>query len=253
VTRTRCIMVAVALFAACGGDTNQPLPPRTVVKWTFDAYPDLGFSGDNCADFGITKVQIDLTGPATTSMTGDCGDKQMVFLDLPAGSYTAAMTPLDVDGLALVKAPITLTVAAVDGDSETTANVPWEAWKGTFKGTFYFKVTWGGHDCASASPAVVMQSVKITQGGVATTLTSDTGHKVDGVDSEPCRSADQYVAKLPFGPTTIEIVGKDASNAVQYQKQFEAFTGAGAFNPTLSYDLPGPPDAPMPDAGVDAM
>ncbi len=247
--KTPALVVVLALCATCGGDGNQPLPVRTTVKWVFDSYPALGIAeGDNCTDLGIAKVQVDLT-PGAISLSDSCTVRQVVFMDVPPGSYTASVTPLDGSGASLVKAPTTIALDVGGGDTETLVNVPWDAWTMSYKGAFYFKITWGGADCPTAMPPVVTQLLTVTQGGTAIALKSDSGHKVDGTDPEPCRAGNEFVSQMPFGPTTVQIIGKDALNVVQYQKQFDTFAGAGPTNPTDVYDVPGPPDAMPPDAG----
>jgi hypothetical protein len=246
-------LVGLGLALSCGGDPVPQPSVRTTVKWVFDSYPNLGIpEGDNCTDLGIDTVQVDLVGPQTLSLADRCSVRQVVFMDLVPGTYTATLSPLDVDGNVLVKAPPALAVTATDQSSDVTVNVPWDNWTQAYKGAFYFRITWGGVDCAAAHPPVVTQVVTLSQGGTATALKTDTGHKLDGSDPEPCRTTNQYVAMLPFGPATISILGKDQGGVVQYKKQFETFAGAGPTNPTIVYDVPGPPDAMPPDAGVDA-
>ena len=40
--------------------TTATLKGRTVVKWTFNAYPERGFPMDSCVDFGVHKVAVDV-------------------------------------------------------------------------------------------------------------------------------------------------------------------------------------------------
>lgn len=252
------IAVFTVFAAACGSDGNGHVPVNTTVTWLFDSYPALGISeGDSCNDLGVDKVQIDLTGPEPATMTGSCTDRQVVFLDLVPGAYAAAVTPLDVNGTTLVKTPVALTVNAGETNSMTQVNVPWDAWTTAYTGSFYFKIAWGGSDCAAASPPVDTQTVTLAENGTPTALKSDDGTKLDGTQAEPCRAgakAITLVAQMPFGPATIQIIGKDSGGLVQYKHQFDTFVGAGISNPTIVYDVPGPPDAPLPDAmPADAM
>ena len=60
-------LVPLVLLAACGGDGPDPCANdacvplgRTVVKWTFNAYPERGFPMDSCVDFGVHKVAVDV-------------------------------------------------------------------------------------------------------------------------------------------------------------------------------------------------
>jgi hypothetical protein len=251
-----------ALGLSCGSDGPAPLQALTTVTWVFDSYPMLGIAeGDTCTDLGIAQVKVQAVGPETQTMTANCTDRQVVFLGLTPGAYTMNVSPLDASGALLTKAPVTVPANAAETNTTVPVNVPYDAWTTAYKGSFYFKITWGGMDCATAMPVVTTQIVTLSQGGTPLVLKNDTGHKVDGTDPEPCRGgtiAVELVSMVPFGPAKIAIEGKDAGGVVQYTKVFDTFVGAGLSNPTIVYDVPGPPDAPMPDAmpidgGVDGM
>lgn len=249
--------IAWAAFAAlglsCGTDGPQAVPPQTTVTWVFDSYPTLGIAeGDNCTDLGIAQVQVDAVGPTMQTLTANCSDRQVVFSGLAPGAYELYLTPIAGDGTVAVKSPIQIQATATEQDSRVDVNVPYDAWTTAYHGTFYFKITWGGMDCTTAMPVVTTQIVTLSQGGTPLVLKNDSGHKVDGTDPEPCRggtTAVEFVAQVPFGPAKIGIQGKDAGGTVQYTKVFDTFVGAGLSNPTIVYDLPGPPDAMLPDAG----
>ena len=254
--RRLVLVVGAALSFTCGGDGNGHVPVDTTVTWVFDSYPALGITeGDSCLDLGIDKVEIDLTGPEPATMTGSCTDRQVVFLDLVPGTYAAVATPLDVNGTSLVKAPVAFTVDVGSTNGMTQVNVPYTAWTTAYTGSFYFKIAWGGNGCATAMPPVIEQTVTLSENGTPTALKSDDGTKLDGTQAEPCRDgskATTLVAQMPFGPATIQIIGKDSGGLVQYKQQFDTFVGAGITNPTMVYDVAGPPDAPLPDAMPDA-
>ena len=100
-------------------------------------------------------------------------------------------------------------------------------------------------------PPVVTQTLKLLVRGQAVATLTDTGQKVDGTDDKPCRAfteeRPQSLAELPFGPATIEVIGKDAVGVEKFRKTFDTFVGIGQVNPTLQFDLPAPPV----DAGSD--
>jgi hypothetical protein len=280
-------MLAVPAFAlSCGGGMDEPpvcptgdctLPGRTIVKYTFNHHPEMMFEGDTCLDLGAVNVRAEVTGiddPAFHDAKElPCGQGQVSFLGLPVGNYTIAITPLDGAGLAIVKAPVTAqAVAGVPGaDTEVTINVPFDAWTGSYAGTFLFRLSWGGASCDDAAPPIKHQVLTLTAGGtVVTTATTDKGQKLDGSDPQPCRALSEAFAQfapempqtqpgLPFGPATLHVIGTDASGEVRFDHEFDTFVGAAKNNPTIVFDVPAPPppdagvDAPPADAAIDAM
>jgi len=250
-------------LSACGEDPppvcptgNCNLPGSTIVKWKFNNYPEWKFDSDACSDVGAITVLVSVVGASDSSiidmMEKGCGEGQLTFIDLPAGTYNVAVTPLDIDGNPLVGAAVTGTVLAgsTGANTEVTVNVPYTAWSMAYTGQFLYRLAWGGPavSCATATPPVVEQTVTLTAGGIVRTETASIDNvpfqKLDGTDPKPCRAyTDQYpqnVMGLPFGPATLLVVGKDATNAVVFRTQFDTFIGAGVFNPTLSFDvLPG--------------
>jgi hypothetical protein len=250
---------------SCGGDTppcannNCTLPGNTIVKFTFDAYPEWQFPMDSCSDFGATKVQVDVAdgaGSAATTVV-DCGEAQATFMGLDPGDYTVSVTPLDIDGNALVSAPATGSATSMGPGTNTTSsvNVTWDQWTGTHTGTFLFRVSWGGKSCAMATPPVVSQVLTLkVQGQPVTATTEQNLQKLDGTGSAACypleSSFPDDAKNVPFGPAQLTIVGMDGSGSVQFEHTFDTFVGAGISNPTITYDVPAP-DAGV-DAGVDA-
>ena len=124
-----------SFVAACGG-VDDPCPTndctlkgRTVVKWTFDAYPDRGFGMDSCVDFGVWKVAVDVVDANgfATSGRDDCGAAQATFSGLAPGDYDVYVMPLDAGGNPLLAAPITskVTAGTLGQPQEATVNVPW--------------------------------------------------------------------------------------------------------------------------------
>ena len=251
----RSLILAVVL-AACGGGVDEPNNPcptgdctlagRTTVKWTFDAYPERGFNQDTCSDFGVSKVSVDLVdadGFATSS--GDsCGVAQATFSGLAPGEYTVFMMPQDADGNPLLAAPIQgkVTAGETGNNRETTVNVPWDAWVGTFSGTFLFRISWGGLSCEATNPEIKSQQLTLTVNGVVQSITTDDGQMLNGLDKKPCKKLSdnfpQSALNVAFGPATLLVEGYDATNSMRFSKQFDTFVGAGITNPTLIFDVP---------------
>jgi hypothetical protein len=253
--------LAAAQSLSCGGagpkceNNNCTLPSNTVVKFTFDAYPQWQFSMDSCVDFGATKVQVDATDGAGSAATAtvDCGESQATFMGLEPGDYTVSVTPLDAGGNSLVTAPATGSATSMGpGTTSTmTVNVPWDSWTGTHTGTFLFRLSWAGKTCAMATPAVVSQVLTLkVQGATVAATTEQAMSKLDGTGSAACYPLESNfpddAKNVPFGPAELTVVGKDGSGAVRFEHTFDTFVGAGISNPTITYDVPAP------DAGVDA-
>ncbi len=254
---------ALALELSCSGgkpdvcpNGDCTLPGRTVVRFTFDHYPDWLFESDTCIDLGATTVHIDAVAAAdptvTASIDAPCSEAQGTFTGLAAGMYNVSITPVDADGNSIVSAPATGQVVAADPGaiSDTTVNVPYTAWSKTYSGTLLFRLQWAGASCETANPHVATQQIKLTVDGHVIHAKTDNGQDTDGVDAKACRPLSeefaQYVQSLPFGPITVTVTGKDTGNSVRFEHQFDTFVGAGSNNPTIDFDVPGP------DAAVDA-
>ena len=220
---------------------------RTIVKWTFDAYPERGFPMDSCVDFGVAQVQVDLVDSTgtTISLHDQCGTAQIPFFGLPVGDYTVFVTPLDANNNPLVATPIQGMVSAgpVGDNRETTVNVPWNAWVGSFTGTFLFRISWGMLSCDAVTPnAIKDQEVALTVNGVLQNVVTDDGQMLNGMDKKPCKKlSDQFpqsALNVPFGLATLEVKGYDQQNNMLFTKTFDTFVGAGITNPTLTFDVP---------------
>jgi hypothetical protein len=247
----------LTMLAACGGggdatpDANPcpngcTLAGRTTVKWTFDAYPDLGFNMDSCTDFNVGDVSVELVDANGASITNaaSCGNGQLVLSGINPGDYTVHLMPLDTSGTPLLTAPVTsMVTAGQPGDNrEVTVNVPSESWtaRDTTTGTFLFRISWGGLSCDATT--IKNQTVKLTVDGVVQDITTDDGQMLNGADKKPCKKlSDQFpqsALDTKFGLATIEISGYDAADAMTYTHTFDTFVGAGIANPTLTFDVP---------------
>jgi len=240
------------LAAACGG-VDDPCPTgdcalkgHTVVKWTFDAYPDRGFAMDSCVDFGVGKVAVDVVDANgfATSLRDDCGVAQATFSGLAPGDYDVYVMPLDVNGNPILANPAhgTVTAGTVQAPANVTVNVPWDAWPPGQTGTFLFRISWGGLSCDMASPAIKNQQLTLTVNGVVQNIMTDDGEMLNGMDKKPCKmltdNFPQSALNVPFGPATLLIEGYDATDMMRFSKQFDTFVGAGITNPTLTFDVP---------------
>ena len=229
-------------------------PPRTTVTWDFNKYPARGFSGDSCNDTGVATVQVDIAGATSQSVTTECSKRQVVFFDLVPGPYTVSVTPLDINGVSKLTAPVSVPVMALATNIQVDVNVPFESWSQAYTGLFLFRLTWGMQTCAQAVPPVATQTLTLLVRGQPVATLTDSMQKVDGTDDKPCRALaeerPQSVADLPFGPATLEVVGKDSVGVEKFRKSFDTFVGIGQVNPTVQFDVPAPPpvDAPLVDA-----
>jgi hypothetical protein len=257
------VLLAGAAIRCGGGGLNDDTPPvqRITIKWKLNQDMLSGFPGDACIDVGASMMHVVLTGPTTPpEMPKDdrCAMDQVVYTEMPDGSYTVALTPLDAGGQSMVTAPVTMAFEVV-GSTEVTVNIPYTAWNRPYTGSFLFALTWGGQPCAGAMPPVVTQVLTLLIGGVPVTQTTSTGQMLDGSDPQPCvpstNPSPQLVSALPLGPAVLVVEGRDGTGSPEYNKTFDTFVGASTNNPTLIFDTPGPdaaPDAAPPDAAPDA-
>ena len=223
------------------------LEGRTTVKWTFNAYPQRGFGMDSCVDFGVQKVKVELVHGTTGDVQHfeeDCSIAQVSVSGLAPGDYTAFVTPLDAAGNPLIDqlASGIVTAGSLGDNREITVNVPWDAWVGTFTGTFLFRLSWGGLSCESATPEIKSQVLTLVVNGVVQSIVTDDGQMLNGADKKPCKrltdNFPQSALGVPFGPATLLVEGYDATDNMAFAKEFETFVGAGITNPTLTFDVP---------------
>ncbi len=251
-------LVLLAVLASCGADDGMQmcgadhcgLQGHTVVKWTFDAYPELKFPMDSCVDFGVTKVRVDAQSDATgliTTAIDDCGSSQVTFDGLAEGTYTIFVDPEDINAASVISTPASMTGVAAGTfgtDTTTTVNVPYTSWIGTFTGTYLFRLSWGTQTCSLATPPVVTQTVMLSVGGVPITAMTDDGQKLDGMDPKPCyeltQNFPQTALNLPFGPVQLTVNGFSAASTTvpAFSSTIDTFIGAGITNPTITYDIP---------------
>lgn len=250
----RALLLSLLALAACGSDGPDPCAngacdqmSRTLVKWTFNAYPERGFPMDSCVDFDVVNVQVDLVDSTgtTISRTEACGAAQVAFFGLAEGDYTVFLTPLGSNNDGVTNTPIQSMVTAgpVGDNREVTVNVPWDAWYGSHTGTFLFRLSWGGMSCEAVTPnAIEKQEVTLTVNGQVQDIMTDDGQKLNGMDKKPCKKLTdefpQSALNVPFGPATLEVKGYDNMDEMKFTKTFDTFVGAGITNPTLTFDVP---------------
>ena len=260
-------LLVVGATLSCGDDGppvcptgDCTLPGSTVVKWKFNHFPMLGFDSDACSELNVVTVRVEANladGTPVDMLEKSCGEGQLTFLGLAQGAYKFVVTPIDIDGNSLVTAPVTaMGNAAVPGSSlDIPVDVNYPAWSRSYTGQLLFRLKWGGVSCAMVTPTpVATQTLTLTAGGAvrteSTSIDNVVFQKLDGTDPKPCQAFTaafpQNVMGIPFGPATLLVVGKDATDVVLFSHTFDTFIGAGVFNPTLTYDAPV-------DAGVDAM
>ncbi|MFT3698424.1 MAG: hypothetical protein QM831_35095 [Kofleriaceae bacterium] len=257
----------LALLAACGGGDDGMqmcgadhcgLQGHTIVKWTFDKYPEWQFTGDGCGDFQAGKVRVDMqsnTDPTmVTVQTEDCGAAQITFDGLTeSDNFTAFVDVQDFVGNSLLTGPVTMspvTPGVYQMDSSVNVNIPYTSWAGasTFTGTFLFYLTWGGMPCSAATPtAVAYQTVALLDmagNPIATTaMTSPNNEVLDGTTRVACfdKATQQFpmsVTSLPFGPVQIVVNGyADMASPAIYTATIPTFIGAGITNDTITYDI----------------
>jgi hypothetical protein len=248
------LLLPMVLLAACGGGVDDPCPTgdctlkgRTTVKWTFNAYPDLGFPMDSCVDFKVGRVAVDVVDADgfATSGVESCGNAQAVFSGLAPGEYTVYVMPLDRDDQPLLVAAAMgkVTAGTVGDNRDVTVNVAWDQWLGgPYTGTFLFRISWGGLSCEALNPEVKSQKVTLTVNGAVQNIMTDDGQMLNGSDQKPCKKLTdnfpQSALGVAFGPATLLIEGYDATDNVRFSETFDTFVGAGISNPTLTFDVP---------------
>ena len=244
----------------CTTSCKANLPSQLRVKWIFNKgeakhCKDVVFDKDSCGDMGVFDVLVDLVGPVSVSETESCGFNQVVFQDLPIGTYVAKVSPRDINGNLLVSAPIESTIV-VGAAEEWEVNVPSTAWTRSYTGTLFFRVKWAGADCSAADPAVGFQLLRMEQGGAPVAISTQMGDPLDGSAEAPCRPLtdefSQSALDVPMGPATFTIVGRaSAGGTDEFSETFETFVGAGIGNCELEFDVDSTrPDANVPDAGA---
>ena len=250
----RALLLSLLALTACGSDGPDPCAngacdqmSRTLVKWTFDAYPERGFPMDSCVDFDVVNVKVDVVDSTgtTISRTEPCGAAQVAFFGLAEGDYTVFVTPLGSNNDGVTNMPIqgSVTAGPVGDNREVTINVPWDQWYGMHTGTFLFRISWGGVSCDAVMPdAVKNQEVTLTVNGVVQSVVTDDGQMLNGMDKKPCKKLTdefpQSALNVPFGLATLEVKGYDQMNNMRFTKTFDTFVGAGITNPTLTFDVP---------------
>jgi cysteine-rich repeat protein len=230
--------------------------PTLTLKWEFnkDAVPD--FPSDSCTDLGVSRVEVELSGPTSMVMEEMCSFRQLVFEDIAPGTYAASFHLLDLDGNELTATPHVEMVDFTSGQLIREVIIGPTGWTRSYTGTFFFRLSWAGADCNLASPAVAEHMLLLEQGGQPVTgITTDDGDTLDGSSAGSCRSLvegfPQSALQVPFGPATFTVVGLDSVGTPQFEGTFETFIGAGANNPELTFDIPSlAPDAGTPDAGL---
>lgn len=229
------------------------------IKWEFNKGSAPGFTGDSCIDMGVFNVGVRIfNDSADETLSESCSLRQVVFQDLPAGIYGVEVSPVNLNGDLLITEPFATSLALANG-SQSEIVIPPEVWLKDYNGTFFFRLLWGGVDCAAALPAVSHVVMTLVQGGVPVAIaTTDDADMLDGSAEGPCREFarefPQSALSVPFGPATFTVVGRATSaGEAEFEETFATFIGAGISNPELHFDINSTAiDAGIPDAAVDS-
>ena len=212
------------------------------VKWAFNRDDATGFTGDACIDMRSSRVEVELLGGAEPLVLSEkCSFKQVVFIDIPAATYSASVKVLDKDDIELTSASEALEIIFPGGIATKTVLVPPERWLQSYLGTFFFRVEWAGADCSTATPAVVAQKLTLLAGGEMFSGTTTDGAAMNGTADSTCQSLTeefpQSALDVPFGAATFSIKGIDSEGNTAYKSEFETFVGAGVNNPELVFSV----------------
>ncbi len=212
------------------------------IKWEFNSDEDLEFSGDACIDMRARRVEVELLGgPEPLMLDETCSFKQVVFIDIPAATYTAKLTVLDRDDLALTSVDPGQEIVFPGGTLKETIRIGPEKWLQSYLGTFFFRVGWAGADCETAVPAVVQQNLTLVADGQVFSGSTTDGAAMDGSTGFGCQPLTeefpQSALDVPFGAATFTIEGIDGAGDTVYESVFETFVGAGVNNPELVFDV----------------
>ncbi len=218
---------------------------RLFVKWSFNSDPDRGFSGDSCLEMGARQVEVALEGgpgpDPIEPIVESCSSFQAAFVDIPSADYTIKLKVLDSDGQLIVNSPVEAEYLFSGGNETTEVVVPADAWKDSYLGDFFFRVSWGGATCDEAEPLVVEQTLSLVVNGVTVSQSTEDGAAMDGSAASACIDLDQELPQVardvPFGPAQFKVQGHDDLGAVVYEEIFETFVGAGVSNPVLVFDV----------------
>jgi cysteine-rich repeat protein len=233
-----------------------------VVKWAFNKDAAPRFDVDSCFDMGVSRVEVEIQHTTDTAVaftaSETCGLRQVTFIDIPAGDYLARVRAVDTDGNLMTNAVVEqlFTISSVDVEIEVV--IPYEAWKQSYTGTFFFRLHWGdmGIDCAAAAPPVARHRMTLERGGTPVTQRTDANDRLDGTAPGMCRSLGeefpQSATGVPWGPYMFHVEGLDSTGTAQFMESYDTFVGAGVSNPEMQFDVRSlnEPDAGVPDAGL---
>ena len=243
----------------CSNSCVARVHTEFTIKWEFNKNAAAGFTGDSCIDMGVFNVGVRIFNEsADVTLSESCSLRQVVFQDLPAGTYAVEVSPVDISDQLLISEPFATSLPLANG-TQAEVIIPPDAWTKAYIGTFFFRLLWGGADCAAALPAVTHVVMTLAQGGTPVAIaTNDDGDMLDGSAEGLCREFarefPQSAPAVPFGPATFTIVGRATSGGEpEFEETFATFIGAGISNPELHFDVNSTAiDAGIPDATVDA-
>jgi len=245
----------------CSATCRAEATIDTFLHWEFvtDEYP--GFTGETCQGVNVSTVQLTLTGPKPMTKSGACSDGQVKLSSLPAGTYRVDGAAFDPAGTTVTRGLSSKSFTVAGASQDVYLDFSYADLVRPYTGTYYFKTRWGGAaSCATASPPVVKERVRLERGGAPLGGMTGDGVPLDGSSTGPCRDfndTSQFANGLAWGPASITITGEDGAGTVLYHQTLDTFVGAGIANPTAEIDVASiAPDAgvadapiPFPDAG----
>jgi cysteine-rich repeat protein len=245
--------------SGCSAQCQSVGIPRASVQVSFSLFQTeaQGYLGSACSDLGIDHWTLHLDGPTTDDTSMPCLTKQKLYDNVTPGMYSATLTMFDANNNALTKPVKTATMSADLNGPMAMLYVDLhqtDFLKQDYTGILLFDPSWGasGTSCASASPAVTMETVTLTPMGSTTPVAGMTvdGLKLDGTPGacfvkSGSASAERVSMMLPWGHYNLSIGGK-AGSYLAYCKTFDVFVPAGPA--PNAYELV--VDAANPDAGA---
>lgn len=202
------------------------------VHWTINGDSILGSgSFDTCNDVEATFVHVRLEGVGSylsDEPRQSCGDYVTIFTDDPvnaplsAGDYTVYLELTTGEGTPLAPQVSEQFTLMPGPNNDVYVDFPLEDFYdyASMTGDLLFRVNWGamGTRCADAVPAVVTQSITLSQQG-----TPVTGFPDDGTCSDGTRT----VSDLLPGEYDIRIEGFDGGAVRQFCHTETLRVGAG--------------------------
>jgi cysteine-rich repeat protein len=225
---------------ACSNSCEQRDTVDATIMWTLVANEVPGFS-ESCLSLGATKVKLELSGTMSFTQEVDCGLSELTLKAPPAGPYLVKGTLLDSMGMAITKGLAMANFTVAGADQDVMLDFPAADFDRLYNGTYLWRSKWGGATtCATATPQVVMTTIRLERGGQP--LKTQSGVTLDGLTATPCLDFTGQMAGsftgVPWGSATVIITGLDGTGTKRFEATLPTFVGAGVVNPTYEFDVP---------------